>query len=102
MTNTVRLLPNFDPYTVAVRDHRQYLSEYKDRVYRQAGWISPVVLINGRIEGVWKYEKARSGLAVTVEMFKSHDASIDEHIGAEAARIGDFLGSSVEVRFGSV
>lgn len=97
----VRLLPNFDPYVGALQVHRDYLlaKGLKERVYRTAGWISPVVLVEGRIEGVWKYEKARSGVAVTVEMFAPPAGNVKGEIEVEAERLGRFLGAAVQVSF---
>jgi hypothetical protein len=55
-TSRVRLLPNFDPYLMghARRDHL-FDREHSSRVSRTAGWISPVILVDGRVEGVWAY-----------------------------------------------
>lgn len=96
---TVRLLPNFDLYTLAVARHSQYVlpEQHKGRVYRPQGWISPVVLVDGRIEGVWKYEKKRSQIDVQVEMFAHPTSTVKEGIEAEAERLGEFLGGEVHL-----
>ena len=56
-TTSIRLLPNFDSYLLAHREKDHLLSphHYK-RVYRNQGWISPVVLIDGAIAGVWSHK----------------------------------------------
>ena len=48
--SSVRLLPSFDPLLLAhaQKDHLVRRSQYK-RVYRNQGWLSPVVLVGGRI-----------------------------------------------------
>lgn len=71
LVSVVRLLPHFDQYTIAVARHSQYLLEdaFRDRVYRQQGWISPVVLVDGRMEGVWELDKQRASQVVSVSMF---------------------------------
>ncbi|WIM97927.1 winged helix DNA-binding domain-containing protein [Actinoplanes oblitus] len=52
--DTVHLLPAFDPYTVgALRQLEAISSGPRSAVSRPQGWISPVVLVNGRIEGTW-------------------------------------------------
>jgi hypothetical protein len=98
---TVSLLPHFDPYTLAVARHSQYLlsEEHKGRVYRPQGWISPVVLVNGRIEGVWEYEKQRSKVVVTVGLFETSKQVMKQDIEVEAARLNSFLGADIEVVF---
>ncbi|WP_328466677.1 winged helix DNA-binding domain-containing protein [Actinoplanes sp. NBC_00393] len=53
--DTVHLLPAFDPYTIGVlRQLESVSSGPKAAVSRPQGWISPVVLVNGRIEGTWE------------------------------------------------
>ncbi len=49
----VILLPGFDPWVVGAARHAPLLdAAYQARVFRPQGWISPVVLVGGRIEGV--------------------------------------------------
>ena len=52
--DTVRLLPAFDCYLLAhaAKDHLLDAQFYK-RVYRNQGWLSPVVLHGGRIVAIW-------------------------------------------------
>ncbi|MFI5933167.1 winged helix DNA-binding domain-containing protein [Actinoplanes sp. NPDC051494] len=52
---TVHLLPAFDPYVVAAtRQLDQICSGPRSAVSRPQGWISPTLVVNGRIEGVWE------------------------------------------------
>ncbi|MBB6547756.1 winged helix DNA-binding domain-containing protein [Nonomuraea rubra] len=55
-SSEVHLLPGFDQYILgAPRDLAPLLPpELKARVSRQAGWISPVVVHEGRVAGVWE------------------------------------------------
>ena len=56
---SIRLLPHVDPYVVHWRDSVSLfcLKNIKGRVYRPQGWISPVVLVDGRMAGVWDYDR---------------------------------------------
>jgi winged helix DNA-binding protein len=94
-----RLLPNFDPYVVALAREAPYLlpDGCKDRVYRTAGWISPVVLVAGRMAGVWEYEKQRSRIQVRVQPFAPLSAAVQHEIAAEAERLGAFLGAPADL-----
>jgi hypothetical protein len=48
----VRLLPAFDVYVVGTRPRASLVeSRFEKLIFRQAGWISPVVLIDGRAQG---------------------------------------------------
>lgn len=53
---SVLLLPAFDPYTVgSLRQADRVISgDNKDKVSRPQGWISPALVVDGRIEGVWE------------------------------------------------
>ncbi|MGH2543662.1 MAG: DNA glycosylase AlkZ-like family protein [Ardenticatenaceae bacterium] len=105
MTNrppvSVRLLPYFDPYVVAVARPSHYLlpEGHKARVYRAQGWISPVVLVDGGMAGVWEYDRQQSGVVVKVEMFAPPPARIKQGIEAEAEQLGDFWETKVELAF---
>lgn len=62
------LLPGFDPWVIAPLSHRRRaIPEGREReVSRTAGWISPVLVVDGRVAGVWE----RSGEApITVRLF---------------------------------
>lgn len=100
----VRLLPGFDQYVVSVAPHVHSLlpGPYKDRIYRTAGWVSPVVLVDGRIEGVWRHEKRGSHIALVVEPFASLSNEVKRRIADEAERLGAFLLARVDVAYGTV
>ena len=55
--NVARLLPAFDPWVIGASRRAAALVEphYKARIYRGQGWVSPVLLVNGRMVGVWKH-----------------------------------------------
>jgi uncharacterized protein YcaQ len=97
----VNLLPFFDPYTIAIARHSEHLLDetYKSRVYRAQGWIAPVVLVNGRIEGVWEQERQSSGVAVKVDLFTQTGGEVKSRLEAEGQRLGTFLDSSVQVAY---
>jgi uncharacterized protein YcaQ len=97
----VRLLPYFDPFTIAMSRQSSYLMEdaHKARVYRNQGWISPVVLVDGRFEGVWEHDKKRDQVTITVEMFTPPDARVKDEIEAEAQRVAAFLGGTLQLAF---
>jgi Winged helix DNA-binding domain len=60
------LLPGFDPWVIAPLSHRRRaIPEGREaEVSRTAGWISPVLVMDGRIAGVWE-----PGPAPTVQPF---------------------------------
>ena len=89
----VSLLPAFDQYVVAApREETPVLAAAdKDRVYRRQGWLSPVLLVDGRIAGVWRHEARHGEVNVAIEPFG--DVGDDVRAGAEreAARLAEYL-----------
>ena len=48
-----------DHYLLTHHTGREHLvgPEHKPKVFRTAGWVSPTVLIRGRIAGIWDLSK---------------------------------------------
>ena len=97
----VRLLPLFDPYVVAVRrgGDRPLTGPEKDLVYRKAGWISPVLLVDGELAGVWEHSAGKDGLHVDIRPFAALDPEVGERAVAQAERLAAHLGSPLRVTF---
>jgi hypothetical protein len=97
--DSVRLLPAFDQYViVASRDAPNFLpGPFKDRIYRPQGWLSPVLLVNGRMDGVWKYERKGGRLLVRIEPFVDLPAWVREAAEDEARLLADFMGGRLEL-----
>jgi len=89
----VRLLPYFDIYTIAVAPHVEALMspQHKALVYRPQGWISPVVVVDGRIVGVWEYETKKVKLTVKISLFEPLTPANKEVLDSEAQNLGWFF-----------
>jgi Winged helix DNA-binding domain len=92
--DTARLLPGFDQWVVGTARYlpAQLDPELKARVYRPQGWISPVILVNGRMAGVWRHERKGQRLAVELEPFGRLPRWARAQLDDEAERLADFLG----------
>lgn len=88
---SVRLLGAFDQYVLGpgTGDTALLSADHRAKVSRTAGWISPLVLINGRIAGTW--EVVDTDLIVT--MFDNADAPLPE-LQDEAAHVARAMGTS--------
>lgn len=95
-SGSVNLLPAFDPYVLgAPRDEANILpGEYKDRVYRKQGWISPVLLVDGRMSGVWEREQKGNGVDIKIEPFAELPAWARRAARDEVERLSAFLSAS--------
>jgi hypothetical protein len=90
---SVRLLPLFDPYLMghASRDHL-FDRVHRWKVSRVAGWISAVVLVDGRVVGTWMHSVTRGTLRITVTPFGRLSPRIRSGIQERAEAIADSLG----------
>jgi uncharacterized protein YcaQ len=98
--DVVRLLPGFDQWVVcASRTRAPALLDprHRQRIYRLQGWISPVLLVNGRMAGVWKHERKGPTLSVEVEPFAKLPRWTRPHIEAEAERLAAFVGGELKL-----
>jgi winged helix DNA-binding protein len=90
--HVARLLPAFDPWVLGASRVEGLLDPaHKPLVYRAQGWISPVVLVDGRISGVWKHTRKGRRLLVEVEPFLRLQKWARAAIEAEAERLALFL-----------
>jgi hypothetical protein len=103
-SGVVRLLPLFDAYVLDIgRMGEPILSkQHWKRVFRQQGWTTAVVLVDGIIKGVWDYKTKDAQTTVTVEMFDPSTKQIRQGIEAEAARLGEFLKSEIVLEHGAI
>jgi hypothetical protein len=97
---SIRLLPHFDPYLLAHREKEHLLEDkhYK-RVYRNQGWISPVLLVDGTIAGTWSHKLQGSRLQVSIEPFTRLARATSDAVAQEAESMAGFFGSSLDLVF---
>ena len=96
----IRLLPIFDSYLLAHREKDHLLSaQHYKRVYRNQGWISPAVLIDGAIAGVWSHKLQNKKLLVEIDPFGKLSRTARAGIEREAERLALFFDSELDLRF---
>jgi hypothetical protein len=90
--NVVRLLPGFDQYVLGpgTGDPQIIPADRRAQVSKAAGWISPVVVVNGRVAGIWTV--VGSDLSVTL-----FDDVPQAKLQAEAVRVGERLGEKLRL-----
>jgi uncharacterized protein YcaQ len=98
----LRLAPSFDPYMLGHvnKNHLLDPAHYK-KVYRNAAWISPVVLLNGRVAGIWSSRRRGKQLLLEIEPLAKFSKSMKAQLAVEAASLGEFLSLSPVVDFKS-
>ncbi len=92
--HTARLLPAFDPWVAAASREGAAVIDpaHRARVYRPQGWLSPVLLVDGRMVGTWKHARKGTRLMVEIEPFKPMPAHTRDLLEGEVERLHAFLG----------
>jgi uncharacterized protein YcaQ len=96
---TVRLLPGFDQYVVGSSHHASQLlpGDYRSRIYRPQGWISPVLLVDGRMHGTWRHEIKGNRVEVAIDPFVKPPVWVRRAAGQEAERLAAFFGCTLDL-----
>src|SRR5260221_13637641 len=89
----VQLLPGFVPCLMG-HSSRDLLFErvHRWKVSRVAGWISAVVLVDGRVEGTWTHARSADTLVVTVVPLERMPRRARGEIESRAAELATALG----------
>jgi hypothetical protein len=87
-----RLLPGFDAYVNDLPRRVEALLPVArhDLVHRAAGWVSPVVLVGGRVAGTWEIGDGKRA-DIEIKPFERLPAGVKEELTAEVDRIAAFL-----------
>jgi uncharacterized protein YcaQ len=95
----VRLLPAFDPYVIGASRHAEHLiaGGARSAIYRPQGWVSPVLLVNGKMQGTWRHEIKGSRIEISIEPFAKPQTWIRRAAELEAERLGVFLGGTAQL-----
>jgi len=89
-----RLLPGFDPFTNELPRHVDSVlgDHHHERVHRIAGWVSPIVAIDGRVAGTWEIENGKAGAGTVVARSLGRwRGGARKEVAAEVERIAAFL-----------
>lgn len=96
---SVRLIPAFDQYVIGASGHAERLlpGDLRSRVYRPQGWISPVLLVNGFMQGVWQHKIKGSRVGIVIEPFVKMPGWVRRAAAQEAERLSVFLGCKLQL-----
>lgn len=92
-TSATRLLPAFDIYLLGYKKRELLVPpQYTKRVNAGGGMLKPVLLVDGRVAGIWKSTRKKNQLEISVEPFEQLAPQARTEIEAEAAELARFLG----------
>ncbi|MCI4340373.1 MAG: winged helix DNA-binding domain-containing protein [Thermoplasmata archaeon] len=94
LRSNVRLLPYFDSFILghADRGHLLDASDHR-RVYRNQGWVAPVVLVGGRIRALWNHRLNAKTLVLDVRPLEPLSDEVVAEIRAQVEDLGRFFGT---------
>ena len=92
-SKSVFLLPNFDEYLVAYKDRTAATDEryFKQIMKSGNGIFSPVIVINGRIAGVWKRSLSEKKVVIQTNLFTPLNEPLKAAVAAASRRYVRFL-----------
>lgn len=95
---TVNLLPSLDSYIMGYSERRRYIGDkIYDYVFDSSGNATNVILVNGRVAGVWDH--TGEDLVIKLFFFDYQLAATTDLVRASARRIGLILtGQDVRIR----
>jgi hypothetical protein len=89
------LLPAFDEYTVAYKDHSAII----DGQYSKEVIYGSVILVAGQIAGAWKRTIGKDRVQIAIRPFNALPEAAQRAVAAAAGCYGEFLDKSVVVEF---
>lgn len=96
---TVHMLPAFDEYTVAYKDRSAVLDpSYAKQVNSGNGIFAPIIVVDGRVAGIWKRTIKKDVVVITPSPFAKLNRAETRAFTAAATRYGKFLGTSIVIR----
>lgn len=102
-----RLLPAFDPWVIGALIGRPPGTPcdpilpapgHRRQIISPQGWVSPTLLVDGRIAGTWSHTRRERRLLVEFAPFAPLPAWARAQLEAEAERLALFLGGALSLR----
>ena len=89
----VLLLPAFDEYLVAYKERTDVLARAYEK--ESSHGLKPVVLVNGRVTGVWRREIKDGESTIEVSLFEKKGNAVQASLRKQAERYAKFAGGKL-------
>jgi hypothetical protein len=95
----VHLLPNFDEYLVAYKDHRVAIDAgLEKKLGRRSNVLGGhIIVVEGRVVGGWRRHVRKDHVSIETKLIGSLDRATKQALAAAGERYGEFLGLPAEV-----
>ena len=91
------LLPAFDEFILSYTDRTAYLPhEYMKNAVYSNGIFRPVILLNGKIIGIWSRKIKKEKVIISIKYFEGQGKSNNEKVKNAAQNYSNFLGLKLE------
>ena len=90
---SVYLLPAFDEFIISYRDRSAVLPlEHTRKAVSNNGLFRPVILVNGKVAGLWKRTLVKDKVIVEAQFFERPNKTIIRAVEKASEEFGKFLG----------
>lgn len=97
---SVHLLPSFDEYVISYKDRSMIIgAEDHERAISKNGIFWPVVVVDGRVAGIWKRTIKKNEILVEVTSFNPLDKNIKTALKKRVHGLTGFFGKDVLLMF---
>ncbi|MFN7115614.1 MAG: winged helix DNA-binding domain-containing protein [Saprospiraceae bacterium] len=98
-SESIYLLPAFDEFMVSYRDRSASLDPaFAKEPITSNGIFKPIIVVNGRVVGVWKRTLQKNSVLIEPAYFNAADRLSEDALHAAALPFGEFLELPVEIR----
>ena len=98
LKETVFLLPAFDEFLISYKDRTAAIVlQHQEKAFSKNGIFWPVIVIDGKVEGIWKREIKKGTLIVETIFFDPKKKKPKDILKEAAVKLGNFLGYEVEL-----
>ena len=73
--------------------------EHNHKAVSNNGLFRPVILVNGKVTGLWKRTFVKDTVIVETQFFEKTGKTVKHLVENESKKFGKFLGKKAEVKF---
>ncbi len=94
----IYLLPAFDEFIISYKNRSAVINidDHKKAVSSN-GIFRPLIVVNGKVTGLWKHTIKKESVAIELESFRPHNKAETSAIKKAAEKYGIFLGKKAEI-----
>ena len=93
------LLPAFDEFVISYKDRTPLLPpEHHSKAFTNNGIFHPVIVMNGKVIGVWKRRIQKNTVIIEAEFFNNVSKTVRASVEKKSKKLGNFLEKKTEIK----